>query len=293
MREEVLIKAKKLPPVMLERIESRFDLIRRTVEAEYHRRRADYLAEGGRDGLEEFVAGLEGEFRAATERVLRFQQAIRESNEPRILPEASADVLEEIAATTFPDFGGQPVPYITAEELHFLSIPKGSLDPEERKQIESHVTHTYHFLNQIPWTENLSRVVDIAYGHHEKLDGTGYPRGVAASMIPVQTRVMTVADIFDALTASDRPYKKALPPQRALDILDMEGEGGPARRERGSGPARVGGLPKGARAGLARAVGGERRVAPVAADWLLSVVDLDAITALRTRIQHGFLGRPQ
>ena len=226
VREEVLIKAKKLPPVMLERIEARFDLIRRTVEAEYHRRRADYLAERGRDGLEEFVAGLEEEFRTATERVLHFQQAIRESNEPRILPEASADVLEEIAATTFPDFGGQPVPYITDDELHFLSIPKGSLDPGERKQIESHVTHTYNFLNQIPWIEDLSGVADIAYGHHEKLDGTGYPRGVAASVIPVQTRVMTVADIFDALTASDRPYKKALPSQRALDILDMEGKAG-------------------------------------------------------------------
>jgi hypothetical protein len=68
--------------------------------------------------------------------------------------------------------------------------------------------------------------VEIAYGHHEKLDGTGYPRGVAETVIPVQTRIMTVSDIFDALTASDRPYKKALPPQRALEILDMEGRAG-------------------------------------------------------------------
>jgi len=169
---------------------------------------------------------LEAEFEADTEKVLRFQQAIRESNEPRILPEASADILQEIATTTFGDFSGQPVPYITQDELHFLSIPKGSLDPEERKQIESHVTHTYNFLTQIPWTEDLSRVAEIAYGHHEKLDGTGYPRGVDRAVIPVQTRIMTVSDIFDALTASDRPYKRALPPQRALEILDMEGKSG-------------------------------------------------------------------
>ena len=118
------------------------------------------------------------------------------------------------------------VPYLTEDELHFLSIPKGSLDPDERKQIESHVTHTFNFLRQIPWTRDLAGVADIAYGHHEKLDGTGYPRGVPGDVIPIQTRVMTVSDIFDALTASDRPYKKALPSQRALGILDMEGKSG-------------------------------------------------------------------
>jgi HD-GYP domain-containing protein (c-di-GMP phosphodiesterase class II) len=226
VREEVLIKAKKLPPVMLERIESRFDLIRRTLEAEFHRQRADFIAERGKDGLDAFLAKLEEEFRAESDRVLKFQQAIRESNEPRVLPEASADILKEIASATFPDFKGESVSYLTHDELHYLSIAKGSLDPDERKQIESHVTHTYNFLTQIPWTEDLSRVAEIAYGHHEKLDGTGYPRGVNAQVIPVQTRIMTVSDIFDALTASDRPYKRALPPQRALEILDMEGKAG-------------------------------------------------------------------
>ena len=69
-------------------------------------------------------------------------------------------------------------------------------------------------------------MADIAYGHHEKLDGTGYPRGVPEDAIPMQTRMMTVSDIFDALTASDRPYKKAIPTQRALEILDMESKSG-------------------------------------------------------------------
>ena len=216
MREEVLVKAKKLPPVMHERIESRFDLIRRTLEAEFHRRRADYIYERGHDGLEAFQRELEEHFREEQDRVLRFQQAIRESNEPRILPEASADILKEIAATTFPDFNGEAVPYITGDELHFLSIAKGSLDPDERKQIESHVTHTFNFLRQIPWTEDLARVAEIAYG----------PRGVGGDVITVQTRIMTVSDIFDALTASDRPYKRALGPDRALEILDMEGKAG-------------------------------------------------------------------
>ena len=103
---------------------------------------------------------------------------------------------------------------------------KGSLDPDERKQIESHVTHTFNFLTQIPWTEDLSRVAEIAYGHHEKLNGRGYPRQIGAEQIPVQTRMMTISDIFDALTARDRPYKRAVPIERALDILRMEAKDG-------------------------------------------------------------------
>lgn len=226
VREEVLVKSKKLPPTMLQRIEARFDLIRRTLEADFHRRRADYMAERGQEGLGVFLARLEEEFREESERVVRFQQAIREANEPRILAEASIDVLSEIAAASFLDFRGEAVPYLTSDELHYLSIAQDSLDPGERRQIESHVTHTFNFLRQIPWTEDLSRVAEIAYGHHEKLDGTGYPRGVSGSAIPVQTRIMTVSDIFDALTASDRPYKKALEPQRALEILVMDGRSG-------------------------------------------------------------------
>ena len=116
---------------------------------------------------------------------------------PKVLPEASAEILEDIAATTFRDFTDQQVPYVTPEELNFLTIPKGSLDPDERRQIESHVTHTYNFLMQIPWTTNLAQVANIAHGHHEKLDGTGYPRGIQASQIAIQTRIMTVSDIFE------------------------------------------------------------------------------------------------
>ena len=226
VREDVLVKSKKLPPVLLERIEARFDLIRRTLESDFHQKRAEHLLKHGKDDFDTFLQSLEEEYERSQSRVDRFQEAIRESNAPKVLPEASAEILEDIAATTFRDFSDQQVPYVTPEELHFLSIPKGSLDPDERLQIESHVTHTYNFLMQIPWTPNLAQVANIAHGHHEKLDGTGYPRGIQASQIAIQTRMMTVSDIFDALTASDRPYKKALPAQRAIEILDMEAKAG-------------------------------------------------------------------
>ena len=226
VREDVLVKSKKLPPVLLARIEARFDLIRRTLESDFHKQRAEHLLEHGKDNFEEFLRGLEEEYEDSRSQVDRFQEAIRESNVPKVLPEANAGVLQEIATATFRDFADEQAPYVTPEELHFLSIPKGSLDRDERRQIESHVTNTYNFLKQIPWTTNLAHVADIAHGHHEKLDGTGYPRGIHANEIAIQTRIMTVADIFDALTASDRPYRKALSPERATEILDMEAEAG-------------------------------------------------------------------
>jgi HD-GYP domain-containing protein (c-di-GMP phosphodiesterase class II) len=105
------------------------------------------------------------------------------------------------------------------DEIRLLSIRKGSLDEAERRQIESHVVHTYNFLEQIPWTTEIRAIPDIARGHHEKLNGQGYPYRLSAPEIPLQTRMMTISDIFDALAASDRPYKKAVTTDRALEIL--------------------------------------------------------------------------
>jgi HD-GYP domain-containing protein (c-di-GMP phosphodiesterase class II) len=108
------------------------------------------------------------------------------------------------------------------QEFRFLSIRKGTLDPEERLEMESHVTHSFHFLAKIPWTPIMKGIPEIAYGHHEKLDGSGYPRGLTGDQIPIQARMMTISDIFDALTAQDRPYKRAVPTATALDILHAE-----------------------------------------------------------------------
>lgn len=115
---------------------------------------------------------------------------------------------------------------ITPEEMIKLSLPKGSLSEEERREIESHVSHTYHFLRQIAWTEDLANVPDIAHAHHEKCDGSGYPRGLVAEHIPIQAKLMTISDIYDALTSMDRPYKPATTPESALEILQTEARRG-------------------------------------------------------------------
>jgi HD-GYP domain-containing protein (c-di-GMP phosphodiesterase class II) len=105
------------------------------------------------------------------------------------------------------------------------------LTAEERLEIESHVTHTYRFLSTIPWTKALKNIPLIAYGHHEKVDGTGYPRQAEGDNIPLQARMMTICDIYDALTASDRPYKSAVPHQAALEILEAEVKHGKVEKE--------------------------------------------------------------
>jgi HD-GYP domain-containing protein (c-di-GMP phosphodiesterase class II) len=114
------------------------------------------------------------------------------------------------------------VPFLQNNEIVSLTIQRGTLDETERAEIESHVSHTYAFLTQIPWTADLGLVPQIAYAHHERLNGTGYPVGLNEQNILVQTRMLTISDIYDALTAPDRPYKKSVPRERAIDILHFE-----------------------------------------------------------------------
>jgi HD-GYP domain-containing protein (c-di-GMP phosphodiesterase class II) len=222
VREQVLVKAKKLYPPDLSLLRQRYAFIRRSAEMTYHKRRADYLAERGREGYAAFLAQLDAEHKREIDNLESFIKTVLSANEPSLLPEGSFEELLALAERRFEDLEGVPQPYLSDDEVRYLTIRKGSLDETERLEIESHVTHTYRFLLQIPWTRELSQIPLIAYGHHEKLNGIGYPRKVGAADIPVQTRMMTISDIFDALTAADRPYKRAVPLQRALDIMTSE-----------------------------------------------------------------------
>jgi HD-GYP domain-containing protein (c-di-GMP phosphodiesterase class II) len=96
------------------------------------------------------------------------------------------------------------------------------LNNEERREIESHVTHTHIFLSLIPWTKHLSNVPDIAHAHHERLDGSGYPRGLNTEEIPVQSKIMAITDVYDALTSGDRPYRRGINNERALGMIEEE-----------------------------------------------------------------------
>jgi HD-GYP domain-containing protein (c-di-GMP phosphodiesterase class II) len=226
VREQVLVKQKKLYTHDLALVRSRFQYLMQAADLEYERERADYLAEHGQKDYTEAAARLDKFRREQRDQFARWMDAVVRANEPTILPEGTFTELEEIHQQTYIDFDGVARPLLSEDELRFLMINKGNLDLRERREIESHVTHTFRFLDQIPWTRELRGIPNIAFGHHEKLDGTGYPRGIDAPQIPIQTRMMTIADIFDALTATDRPYKRAVPIERALDILGQEAKAG-------------------------------------------------------------------
>lgn len=226
VREEVLVKAKKLYPAQLEVIRQRFGLVRRTLENESLKSRMEFLLQHGAEKFQAAQKGFDMRLADQLSEVDEFAQAIVWANEPTVLPEGNFEQLLDIANLHYEDLDGKKLPILTTEEVQMLSIRKGSLDEEERLQIESHVLHTMSFLRQIPWTNELRNVPEIARGHHEKLNGTGYPYRLSAPEIPVQTRMMTISDIFDALAAADRPYKKAVSVERALEILGLSVDDG-------------------------------------------------------------------
>jgi HD-GYP domain-containing protein (c-di-GMP phosphodiesterase class II) len=222
VREDVLLKAKKLYAPDLERIRQRVALVKRGLELRIARRKVEILETRGRRGFAGRAAALDAELAASLAELDAAMASILRANEPTVLTRDVAAQIEALAARTFEDVDGTPLSILSAAEAHALAIARGSLTAEEIAEIRSHVRHTWSFLTQIPWTGEFRRVPEIARSHHEKLDGSGYPDGIRGDAIPVQSRMLTIADIYDALTAADRPYKAAVPLGRALDILDAE-----------------------------------------------------------------------
>ncbi len=220
--EKVLVKAKKLYPPDLSLLKQRYAFIRRTAERNLYKQRAEYLEQHGQKGYDAFSGRMREEYDSHMKALDRFLSLVIESNEPTVLPDGNFDELLQYADHFYRDLDDTVQPYLTSNEVRYLTIRKGSLDESERLKIQDHVNSTYQFLLQIPWTSELQDIPRIAYGHHEKLNGGGYPRGVRGDDIPIQTRMMTIADIYDALTASDRPYKRAVPSESALNILSSE-----------------------------------------------------------------------
>jgi len=221
VREEVLIKAKKLYPMQFVRVLDRFDYIRRDIEARISQQKVEALLSLSRKEAEKRLRALDEEARRLLGELDRFAEFVARANEPTLLPTADSELLSEIARKTYRDPRGTERPYLSSEELRFLSIPRGTLDPDERRQIESHVVHSFNFLAQIPWTPEFRGIPTIARAHHEKINGKGYPFGLNSDQIPIQAKMMTICDIYDALSASDRPYKRAIPTDRALEILKI------------------------------------------------------------------------
>lgn len=197
--ETVLQKSKKLYPGMLEVIEFRF-------------------------GMAKAMAKLEGRPDKEIAELQNLLEKVRKANMPTILDDDTSTGLDRCLHYEFKDFDGAAHTLLTEKEYGFLSITRGTLSEEERQIIQSHANHTFDFLIKIPWTNELKLIPVVAALHHERIDGKGYPFGLAGDQIHMQGRIMAVADIFDALTAADRPYKKAMPVEKACGILKDEAE---------------------------------------------------------------------
>ena len=224
VREHVLVKAKKLSPEAWLRFQYRIALQQERVTNHFLQQRLEAARRQQLSSeLEERLAVAEQQAQA---RLQDMRQAVELANEPSILDEGTFEHLQHMREQLFQDLGGESRPLLDDVDFLALAVRRGSLTHDERREIESHVTHTIRFLSTIPWTPELAHVPHIAGAHHEKMDGSGYPHHLCGDDIPVGARMMTVCDIFDALTATDRPYKAAMPWQSALDVLHSEANNG-------------------------------------------------------------------
>jgi response regulator RpfG family c-di-GMP phosphodiesterase len=219
VREQVLVKARKLEPDRLERILQR--LYQRDLEAVNAR-----ILEAWHNG-EPYDPGYSNVLMAAhrAERE-RISDLVTRCNEPKVLTQEVVEAMDELEELGFQHWRDGEARILENADISALRIPKGSLSEQERNEINSHVQKTYNFLSKIPWTGALAGVADIAYAHHERLNGMGYPRRLKADAIPPQSKLMAICDVHDALVAADRPYKAAVSISRSLEILEDETRAG-------------------------------------------------------------------
>lgn len=219
VREHLLLKAKKLQPERLEHVLQR--LYQRDLEVALSLFNQAW-AQGGEydpDRLKRLMDSLRQDTTALVDLLQR-------CNEPKHLPHSTLDELAALESLDFQHWSGRAAPLLDPVDMESLRVRMGSLTSQEREEVRAHVSHSFRFLSRIPWTGELSNIPQIAYAHHERLNGKGYPRGIDAGEIPVQSKIMAIADVFDALVANDRPYKRAVGVDESLDILMEETRAG-------------------------------------------------------------------
>ena len=225
----IFTKSKKLFPRDYKFLNLRLEMIYKSIELDYAGKIASLPAELSlsEDEYSKEKEKLEKE----RDKKLRCIQDIinqtAELNEPTIVDKDRDTVIQEISEyenTVYcEDLEGNKLPLLTDEEIKNLAVRRGTLNKRERALMEKHVEYTYQFVRKIPWPEEYKKIPEIAYKHHEKLDGSGYPNKLKGrEAIPLEARIMTIADIYDALSARDRPYKKSVPIKRILEILSEE-----------------------------------------------------------------------
>jgi HD-GYP domain-containing protein (c-di-GMP phosphodiesterase class II) len=217
--EYIVNKATKVETIFdrIHLIETRFNLIAEQIKTRFLNQKIQMLSNESLDN-----PGIDRIDQKCSEKLAQLSddlEFIKACNSPgEFLENNSVDRVGQIAARTYFLNGGEQ-PYLTADEVENLCIRKGSLTEVERDKIQDHATMTLKMLSQLPFPKKLSNVAEYASSHHERLDGSGYPRGLSEDELSLQSKIMAVADIFEALTAKDRPYKKPMKLSQAIKIL--------------------------------------------------------------------------
>lgn len=186
----------------LERIEQRFVLLNVLYERDYYSKRISW------DTYQERKVFLQDSI-----------ETIHQLNDKGFLTDEDIKKVEEIAACTYQQEDERKICFLTDKEKESLCIKKGTLTAEERKMMESHVVYTEKILEDVHFNKNYAHVVEFAATHHEKLNGKGYPRGLSEKELALEAKILAVVDVFDALTCTDRPYKKPMSRKKAFEIL--------------------------------------------------------------------------
>jgi HD-GYP domain-containing protein (c-di-GMP phosphodiesterase class II) len=216
---EIVEKAKKLQTIFdrIHYIRLRMDYMIQKVELDGQRKKIELL-EKKADSSE--IKKIELDSEKQIQELKEIRAFINKCNEPgEFLEDETLERLKEISQRTYLDNEGQDQPFITDDELVNLSIRRGSITEAERKKMQDHAAVTLRMLKQIPFTKKLKNIPSFAGAHHEFINGKGYPLGLKGDEIPFEGKLMAVTDIAEALTASDRPYKKAMPLETVYRIL--------------------------------------------------------------------------
>jgi len=219
----VVDKATKLESIYdrIHLVDTRFEVLRRDAQIELLKN----IAELQRQGLDEVslrqrTNQLEQAFKTHLRLLDQDREFLRKCNIGGEFMAAEAqEQVRRIANYKWLDQSGHSANFLTEDEVLCLCIPRGTLTDKEREIINYHIVATIKMLEALPWPKHLRHVPEYAGGHHERMDGKGYPRGLTREQMPVQARVMGIADIFEALTARDRPYKKGKTLTESLQIL--------------------------------------------------------------------------
>ena len=223
---EIVEKAKKLQTIFdrIHYVRLRMDYIIQKIKLEGQNSKIELL-QNGNDPAK--IKSCEQETLEKVAEMEEIRDFVNKCNEPgEFLEDETLERLKELSKRTYQDEAGESQPFITEDELVNLSIRRGSITEAERKKMQGHAAVTLKMLKQIPFTKKLKNIPNFAGAHHEFINGKGYPLGLAGDEIPFEGKLMAVTDIAEALTASDRPYKKAMPLETVYRILRSMAEKG-------------------------------------------------------------------